>query len=64
MFAGCNHIWEVKDKTILPSGYEQLGDGTDFGSRSIPQWMFKKKVIVILACKKCGRLDKTTEENF
>ena len=56
----CEHTWEVKDKTILPSAWEQSKATSMEG---ISLWFFQKMVVIILVCTKCGDLDKTVETN-
>ncbi len=60
----CKHDWEVKDKTVLPSAWEQ---GTEYlksiERAKLPAWVFTKKVVITLACKKCGELKVVREEN-
>ena len=62
MFNTCNHDWEVKSTVVLPSAFEQMGKATN-RSCSAPYWVFQKKAVVIMACKKCGKIDKTTLES-
>ena len=55
----CKHEWEVKDKTEFESplknaGYVPKGD--------VPSWAFNRMVVVILACKKCGKIYKSRED--
>lgn len=61
----CRHDWEVKDKTVLPSAGEQLGEDliTKLGSAKLPLWVFTQKVVITLACKKCGSLRVVREQN-
>jgi len=58
--ARCKHSWDLLDKTILPSGWEQLGNG----QRSIDSaasWVFEKKVVYIFKCAHCGDIRKEVE---
>lgn len=61
-FENCSHDWEIKSKDILPSAFEQMSVGK-FTVEELIFAAFTKKIIIILACKKCGELDKTIEEN-
>ncbi len=63
MFNGCKHEWVLVDKTVLPSAYEQLKSPELLERVPCDAVMFRKKVIVILQCKVCGKLNKTIEEN-
>jgi hypothetical protein len=47
----CIHKWKVLDRTLFPSIVEQAGQLTTDAS-----WLFSKKLVVIVACTKCGRL--------
>ena len=58
----CKHQWKVMDKTILPSGYEQIGNEA-VEIKGFYGDIFIKRVIVILACEKCGSLQKVAESN-
>ena len=57
----CKHKWKLMDKTILPSGYEQLDAATSLKGNSLV--LLRKKVVVILVCTECGKLNKTIEVN-
>lgn len=58
----CRHDWEVKDKTILLSAYEQvIASGQAPASLSALVPVFQKTVVLVLACKKCGKLKKFME---
>jgi len=61
----CDHKWVIISKDILPSAYEQLreGGGGTFKSENLPDNFFQKKLVIILACEKCGVLDETVESN-
>lgn len=60
----CKHEWEVKDKTILPSAWEQHREwGITEIKGTYPVWTYCKKLILTLACKKCGELRVIREEN-
>lgn len=55
----CRHDWEVKHRETLPSPFEQMAV---VGLKSIERTtlsMFDKTSITILACKKCGCINKT-----
>ena len=56
----CKHEWKIVDKTVLPSALEQMAKagGT---SKIQGRGMVTKKVVVILQCETCGKLDKTIE---
>ena len=61
----CEHRWVVLSKDILPSAYEQMvpGGGGSFQAESLPGNFFQKKIVIIMACEKCGMLDETVESN-
>ena len=54
----CRHNWEKTSKVVLPSPFEQIGSLRGFGRE-----FFREKLIVILKCTLCGKLDKTVEVN-
>ena len=60
--ARCVHQWDVLDKTVLPSGYEQMTCGDRVleklkgGTPDVLQAMFQKVVVLTLTCSKCGVL--------
>ncbi len=58
----CKHQWEVKSKEILASACEQM-NLREAGKSSLPAWVFKKKLVMVLACTKCGKLKIVIEEN-
>ena len=61
----CDHKWTIISKDILPSAYEQFSSagGGRFKSENLPGNFFQKKLVIILACEKCGVLDETVESN-
>lgn len=58
----CRHDWEVKDKTVLPSAWEQH-KATHVETATLPVWFFMKKAVITLACKKCGKLKVVRESS-
>lgn len=58
----CIHDWKVLDKTILPSGIEQLSESITSATYNGYN-MHTKKVVVIVTCSKCGAIQKFTEQN-
>ena len=60
----CEHRWVVLSKDILPSAYEQVMSGRgDLEAENLPDNFFQKKIVIIMACEKCGMLDETVESN-
>lgn len=60
----CRHEWEVLVNESMPSAYEQMTKNalvTDMKAANV--FYFAKKHIVILACKKCGAINKTVTTN-
>jgi hypothetical protein len=61
------HDDEILDKTILPSPYEQMDEGTRRDllpfSDDYDDEKFRKLLVIVLKCKKCGRVRKITESN-
>ena len=64
LFSACKHEWEKVSEVVLPSPFEQMKE-TDLVERLMkaPSVNFVKKFILVLACKKCGAINKTVEEN-
>lgn len=60
--ARCVHQWEIVDKTVLPSPYEQMVAGNRVLERvkgmteGVIQALFQKIVVLVQKCPKCGRL--------
>ena len=67
MLGFCKHEWELKDKTVLPSPWEQwvihLASGSTIESCEYALETFRKTVVLALACKKCGKLVIRKESN-
>jgi hypothetical protein len=61
-FRRCLHDWHVVDKTVFKSPYEQLGPEEFSRLRHAILAMFSSKVVLTVACKKCGDLRINTEE--
>lgn len=60
----CKHNWEILVNETMKSPIEQLS-AASVNSRgcAIPSWMFEQKIVVILKCSKCGKLNKTVVKN-
>lgn len=58
----CKHEWEIKSKDILPSAYEQYKDQKIYPD-GVYTTHFQKKLILVMVCKKCGKINKTIETN-
>lgn len=58
----CNHEWRVLVNKTMPSPFEQT-KVTKSAKSSIPSWYFTKQSIIILECKKCGKINKTITTN-
>jgi hypothetical protein len=62
----CKHQWEVLDKTVLPSAWEQttkIGKFPDGLSERGMLIAHRKKLVVICSCTLCGKIKKFVEEN-
>ena len=60
----CKHDWKKISEIILPSAFEQITKKhiiERLGSPSV--LMYRKKLVIVLKCKKCGKLDKTVESS-
>jgi len=59
----CKHDWEVKVNEVRDSAFEQLQRLImKSGESTVQPWVFEHKTLVVLACKKCGKLKKYVEE--
>jgi len=61
MFNKCKHDWEVKVDRFVPALMEKLVDSTK-SMKNVPPEIFVSTHIVIMTCKKCGKIDKTITE--
>ncbi len=60
----CEHDFEIIDKTILESAYEQCQKaGVDKMRASSIEDFFRKKLIIIMKCPKCRKVKKIVETN-
>ncbi len=59
----CKHNWELIDKTILESAFEQMkkADVREIGNASGS--MFRKKLVYMFQCSKCTKTKKSVETN-
>ncbi len=60
----CEHDYEEFNKTDMKSAYEQVvASGKNYTSVPHNPWVFRKKLVILLKCKKCKRIKKIIEEN-
>lgn len=62
----CKHKWELIDKIILPSAYEQMTDKhnlTKVKCEAHNPAYFQKKVVYIFQCANCSKIQKIVEAN-
>lgn len=63
----CDHEWQIVKNVTLPSAYEQMATAeARFKFEGPPgtyRDLYGKKYILVLVCKRCGKLDKTVEVN-
>lgn len=53
----CKHDWVVLDKTVVQSPAEFIEKYYySEGPVKMPSWMFKKTIIIICKCNKCGKI--------
>jgi hypothetical protein len=62
MFSKCDHDDEILDKTILPSAWDQMANRIT-RLHSVDESLFRRKVVILLKCKKCKRVTKMVESN-
>ena len=60
----CKHEWIKQSEVTLPSAFEQITESFAESIRDASAIMFQKKYILVLSCKKCGKLDKTIEKTL
>ena len=58
----CLHDWETKDKTLTEVPFERIKSTEGASMKGSGSWFFNQTYILVLACKKCGALDKTIKE--
>lgn len=66
MFQKCIHEWELKDREVLESAFEQAkkaGVLIEHLKGDFRQ-VFQKTYISLFACKHCGKLHKTIVRNI
>ena len=61
-FKRCNHKWKIMSETTMPSTHDNL-IANGFHTNEISAYDTQKKLVIILACTECGKLDKTVEVN-
>lgn len=61
-FTKCEHEWEVMESSLTPSPMERLQEQGEVQMKGFSQSMLYSTKIIILACKKCGAIDKTIEK--
>lgn len=60
----CKHDFEKVSEVILESAFEQMRQGaTDFKMRHMDPILFQKLVVIVLVCRKCGRVKVIKERN-
>jgi len=62
----CGHDFEIIDKTILPSAFEQIWEVNKQSTEmefEAPPGFYRKKLIILLKCKKCSKLLRIVEIN-
>jgi hypothetical protein len=52
----CKHEWEVKEKHIEPSKLQKAKDGGFECKKSLSPYWVERSMIIILVCKKCGKI--------
>lgn len=62
----CKHNYDILDKTILESAFEQAKAGSQVAKRVSADCVseyFRKKVVLILKCSKCNRIKEIIKSN-
>lgn len=56
----CKHAWEVKVDKVLPSFMDRMKEGgRAIKIGALTDDMYQSTHIVIMACRVCGKIDKT-----
>lgn len=55
----CKHSWIIIDKTVQDSEVDQL---TKIGLQPNTHSSFSKRITIILACNKCGKLQRFVDK--
>jgi hypothetical protein len=64
MFGRCKHDYHLIDKTVLPSGAEQImANGAPANVKGGGATLFTKKVIFTFKCSSCNKIKQVTETN-
>ena len=63
LFKKCAHDWLKVSETVLPSGLEQLLATKQVSEVSVSSYLVQKSHIVVLTCKKCGKVHKEVTVN-
>jgi len=63
MFRKCTHEWTKIAELTLPSAFEQVNKEGRLEQTTFAPSFYRKTFILVLACKKCGALDKTVVAN-
>ena len=59
---GCKHEWVVIKDELIKAPYQLIKANKETVNIA-EHWLMQQKLVVILKCKKCGKLDKTIETN-
>lgn len=60
----CNHQWKKESEVILPSAYEQIQDSPGYNNFEFDGMDgFKKKLVIVFVCEKCGGIHTVVETN-
>ena len=61
----CSHDWNKLVETVLPSGYEQMAQAGESSReiKGVGSVLFMKKLVVVLCCRKCGKVKSIVEIN-
>ena len=70
MMFGCDHKWQVLDKTVIPSKMEVMGKNmrsfAGINGSAFPldfDTLAKETVVITFSCERCGKLKIVKETN-
>ncbi len=60
----CKHKMEKVSQVVLESAFEQIvREVTKWKGQHLEPVFFRKKVVIVLTCSKCGKVKTITERN-
>ncbi len=51
----CRHAWKILDKTEGESAVDVMWELGKIPEGDVGEWAFRRRLLVIMACEKCGK---------